>query len=126
MNKKGFTLIELVMVIVILGILAVIALPKFVDLSSTAKLNATKSAAGTIKAAIAIQYANNAVNGSATYPPLAMMNSGSIFADGKIPLNQLTTAGTTFAATYNGNGGWVYYEFASGTIESNDTARTSM
>ncbi|MBU1006760.1 MAG: prepilin-type N-terminal cleavage/methylation domain-containing protein, partial [Candidatus Omnitrophica bacterium] len=36
-RSKGFTLIELVMVIVILGILSAIAIPKFVDLASEAK-----------------------------------------------------------------------------------------
>ncbi len=37
MNKKGFTLIELIMVIAILGILAAYAVPKFFDLTTTAK-----------------------------------------------------------------------------------------
>ena len=35
-NEKGFTLIELVMVIVLLGILAAVAIPRFVDLGASA------------------------------------------------------------------------------------------
>lgn len=57
MNEKGFTLIELIMVIVILGILAVTAIPKFVDLSDEANSAALDGVVGTLASASAINYA---------------------------------------------------------------------
>ncbi|MBB2496796.1 type II secretion system protein [Aquipseudomonas ullengensis] len=53
-QQSGFTLIELIMVIVILGILAAFALPKFADLSSDAKKASLSGLAGSLKSASAI------------------------------------------------------------------------
>jgi prepilin-type N-terminal cleavage/methylation domain-containing protein len=56
-KQSGFTLIELVMVIVILGVLAVTALPKFIDLKGDAQQAALNAMAGSLSSASAINYA---------------------------------------------------------------------
>jgi MSHA pilin protein MshA len=56
-KRSGFTLIELIVVIAILGILAAVALPKFVDVKSDAEIAALSGVAGTISSASALNYA---------------------------------------------------------------------
>ncbi|OGT22037.1 MAG: hypothetical protein A3C55_05295 [Gammaproteobacteria bacterium RIFCSPHIGHO2_02_FULL_42_13] len=56
-KQRAFTLIELVIVIVILGILAAIAIPKYVNLRNDAFQAATKAMAGSVKSSFAIALA---------------------------------------------------------------------
>lgn len=58
-NKKGFTLVELVVVIAILGILAAIAIPRFGGFTAGAKEGAVEANHRTIVSAAQIYYANN-------------------------------------------------------------------
>jgi MSHA pilin protein MshA len=62
-QQSGFTLIELVMVIVILGILAATALPKFVDLGGEARSAVIRGVEGSMRGANTMVYAKAAANG---------------------------------------------------------------
>ena len=55
-QQSGFTLIELIMVIVILGILSAFALPRFADLSGDAQQASIEAALGAVKSASAISH----------------------------------------------------------------------
>lgn len=111
--RRGFTLIELVMVIVILGILAAVAIPKFYDLTTQAKQAATLGALGGLKSAVSLYYANYAAtNNGATAWPTTLAELQSAMADGNIPKNaQADSSSVTIVTTdpaATATGGWIY------------------
>lgn len=61
-NQSGFTLIELVIVIVLLGVLSAIAVPRFVNLEDDAQEAALNASAAAVTSAMNINYAGCAVN----------------------------------------------------------------
>jgi MSHA pilin protein MshA len=112
MNKKGFTLIELVIVIVILGIIAAIAVPTYVNLKDTAELNGLKASLGSIRSTVSLQHSKNLLTtGSNTFPSNI---SGTLFAEGAIPndpvnsSSTVVTASGTLLGNASGAGGWIY------------------
>ncbi|GGY80962.1 type II secretion system protein [Marinobacter zhanjiangensis] len=107
-KEKGFTLIELVMVIVILGILAAFALPRFADLGGDARRASLEGARGSVKSASAITHAAFLADGDE--PTIVTLEGTDITlvngypqADGATATEATTTNGIAEAAQLDGN-----------------------
>jgi len=98
-NEKGFTLIEIVMVIVLLGILAAVAIPRYVDLRTQANAAALQGVVGAVNGASAVNYAAAQVTGGngVTTTGLTCTTAMTAILQGGMPAGYTTTAAAILA-----------------------------
>ena len=117
-NRGGFTLIELVIIIVVLGILAAVAIPKYSDITGEAKEASARAALGALRSGISIYYGNMAVTtGTAAWPELDSLETAGVVMEHNIPRNPYQSennapdsivTGVTKGTIVGTRGGWAY------------------
>lgn len=123
-NNHGFTLIELILVIAILGILAVAVAPQFVDIQASANAAQAKGVVGATRDGINMSYARLlATTGTGSYPSDLESTAGTCDGSGacfdEVLKNYPSTNWTESPAntyTHSGSGCVFTYVSASGTF----------
>lgn len=122
--RRGFTLVELIVIIVVLAILSGVAIPRYIDYTARARESAVRATLGGVRTAIANFYANSALTGTAAWPTLVQMQTTGTVMQEAIQANPYNNSATIAAATWNatppvsGANGW-NYDAASGRFWAN-------
>lgn len=98
-KQKGFTLIEIIAVLVILGILAAVAIPKYLSMADEARIKAAQGAIAEIKGRLSSVQAKIMIANSGVAPTGAQIIANAITANYYVNAANLVNVGTDFVVT---------------------------
>ena len=98
-GQGGFTLIEIIAVLVILGILAAVATPKFIDLQSQAQQRAAQGVAGNLSSASALNWAARSLDPTKGYAVANCSDVSQLLQGDALPTHYTITAAAVTAGS---------------------------